>query len=111
MAKNLLKANYKLSVFDMQKSVVNEFAQLGARPSTSPRDAAEGADVVVTMVPSSPHVRQVYSTPSTGILSASSVELFVLKKMNKFRRHLFPFLTFRLLLNTRLSSFLFSFIS
>lgn len=56
MASNLLRAGHPLTVFDLRPEPVEELAGLGAEPAGSAAAAAAGAEVVITMVPSSPHV-------------------------------------------------------
>jgi len=60
MARNLLKAGHELVVFDVVKSNVDALVAAGARPSTSAKACAAGGQLVITMLPSSPHVRTVY---------------------------------------------------
>jgi len=67
MARNLLKAGYKLTIFDINKTVVQSFHSAGAEAADSPKDLATKSDVIITMLPSSPYVREVYSG-SAGIL-------------------------------------------
>jgi 2-hydroxy-3-oxopropionate reductase len=57
MAKNLLKAGYKLKVYDIVASAVDEVVNAGAERGASNADAAKGSDVVITMLPNSPHVK------------------------------------------------------
>ena len=57
MAKNLLKAGHELMVFDFNQAAVDELVAAGAKAGTCGKDLAEFADVVITMVPNSPHVR------------------------------------------------------
>ena len=57
MAKNLIKAGYKLTVYDKFASF-NEFAALGADCAASNREAAAKSDVIITMLPNSPHVKE-----------------------------------------------------
>lgn len=60
MAKCLLAAGHELSVFDVAAAPLTEMRALGATTAASPAAAATLADAVVTMLPSSPHVREVY---------------------------------------------------
>lgn len=60
MARNLLKAGYQLHLFDLNKTVLAELAALGGRISESPKHAAQGSDLVITMLPAAAHVRSVY---------------------------------------------------
>ncbi|MGY2293654.1 3-hydroxyisobutyrate dehydrogenase [Pseudomonas sp. SDO528_S397] len=60
MARNLIKAGHALNLFDLNQSVLNELAELGGTISASPRDAAQGAELVLTMLPAAAHVRSVW---------------------------------------------------
>ncbi len=60
MATNLLKGGYKLVVYDMSASAVERLAKAGAQPAKSAEEVAQKARVVFTMLPSSPHVAEVY---------------------------------------------------
>jgi 2-hydroxy-3-oxopropionate reductase len=57
MAKNLLKAGYKLVVYDIFDAPVKELVQAGATAGSSPRDVASQCDLIITMLPNSPHVK------------------------------------------------------
>ncbi len=68
MANNLRKAGHELVVFDIQKEAVRQLVAVGAGAAASPREAASRGEMVVTMLPSSPHVRAVYAGEN-GVLS------------------------------------------
>ncbi|HUZ16963.1 MAG TPA: 2-hydroxy-3-oxopropionate reductase [Spirochaetia bacterium] len=57
MAKNLLKAGHTLVVFDIVPGPVAELAAAGAERAATCREAAEKAELVITMLPNSPHVK------------------------------------------------------
>ena len=57
MAKNLVKAGYDLTVFDFNPAAVEDLVSCGAKAATSGKELASMVDVVITMVPNSPHVR------------------------------------------------------
>ncbi|NLP43074.1 MAG: 2-hydroxy-3-oxopropionate reductase [Peptococcaceae bacterium] len=59
MSKNLLKAGYELIVYDLNESSINELVQAGAEAGTSPKDVASKSEVIITMLPNSPHVKEV----------------------------------------------------
>ena len=59
MAKNLLKAGYDLTVFDFNAAAVEDVVSCGAKKAANAKEAATGADVFLTMVPNSPHVKAV----------------------------------------------------
>ncbi|VXD05092.1 NAD-dependent L-serine dehydrogenase [Pseudomonas sp. 8Z] len=60
MARNLLKAGYPLSVFDLQRSAVDTLVGEGALAADSATDAASRAQVVISMLPASRHVTDLY---------------------------------------------------
>lgn len=57
MAKNLLKAGYDVTVFDMNADAVNELVTAGATGAESSKVAAQDKEVIFTMLPNSPHVK------------------------------------------------------
>nr|WP_319776292.1 2-hydroxy-3-oxopropionate reductase [uncultured Sphaerochaeta sp.] len=59
MAKNLIKAGYSLVVNDINKEAVAELVTAGAAEAASAKEVAQQSDVVVTMLPNSPHVQTV----------------------------------------------------
>jgi len=59
MSKNLLKAGYPLVVYDIVAETVDEVVKAGAEKGTSPKDVAAKADAIITMLPNSPHVKEV----------------------------------------------------
>jgi len=56
MAINLLKRNYPVTAFDLNPAPVEELREFGAEAAASSAEAAAAGDVVITMLPSSPHV-------------------------------------------------------
>jgi 3-hydroxyisobutyrate dehydrogenase len=69
MARNLLKHGHTLKVFDVVPDLVKKLTDLGAEAASSPAVCAQGVEMVVTMLPSSPHVRSVYTQKDSGILA------------------------------------------
>lgn len=71
MARNLVKAGHQLVVFDVVKESVEKLTVLGATAMGSPSAvAASGVEAVITMLPSSPHVKSVY-LGSDGVLAGA----------------------------------------
>ena len=60
MARNLLKAGYPLIVRDVVPEAVADLVAAGATAGASAREVAAVADVLITMLPDSPDVEQVY---------------------------------------------------
>ena len=77
MAKNIMKSGYELIVNTHRQSVIDEFAALGALGCGSAREVAEHADVVITMLPNSPQVREVV-LGKNGIIESGKKGLIVL---------------------------------
>lgn len=59
MAKNLLKAGYELVVTNRSKSSVEELVALGATGVNSAKEVAQLSDLIITMLPNSPQVKEV----------------------------------------------------
>ena len=90
MAKNLLKAGYSLTVYDIKRESVQELAAAGARPAASVGDVAKGCGIIITMLPNSPHVREVVlgnggiwenAGPGTLVIDMSSIAPAASKEM------------------------------
>lgn len=82
MSKNLLKAGYSLVVRDHNADSVAEVVSLGATPAESAKAIAEQSDVIITMLPNSPHVKEVLlgeggviegAKPGTIVIDMSSI--------------------------------------
>ena len=59
MAKNLVKAGYELVVSDkFAKAAVEELVAMGATAAETNADVAKQVDILITMVPNSPHVKE-----------------------------------------------------
>ena len=69
MARNLIKAGYRLIVHDRVEAPVREIMSLGAQAPGSARQVAALSDVVITMLPDSPDVQDVV-LGKDGILEA-----------------------------------------
>ena len=57
MAKNLLKAGYALVVYDINQAAVADVSAAGAEVATSAKEVAEKSEIIITMLPNSPHVK------------------------------------------------------
>jgi len=60
MAPNLAKAGHEVRAFDLVPEAVRHAAEGGCATASSAADAVKDADVVITMLPASRHVRAVY---------------------------------------------------
>ncbi len=61
MSKNLIKAGYKLVVYDLNETAVEELVSLGSVKALSPATVAGDCETVITMLPDSPQVKEVVS--------------------------------------------------
>lgn len=77
MAKNLLKAGYSLVVYDIVAAGVAELVAAGAEAATSPKEVAQKCDLIITMVPNSPHVKQAVLGPNGVVEGARAGALVV----------------------------------
>ncbi|XOV77731.1 MAG: 3-hydroxyisobutyrate dehydrogenase [Aestuariibacter sp.] len=60
MAINLIKAGHEVSVFDLVPSQVAKLVEAGAKQADSAKIAAQDAEFVISMLPASKHVKQLY---------------------------------------------------
>ncbi|NLD21023.1 MAG: 2-hydroxy-3-oxopropionate reductase [Bacteroidales bacterium] len=92
MAKNLVKNGYSLVVFDIKPEPVEELVSLGAESRSTPAAVAADCDIVITMLPNSPHVKQVVSgenglmegfKPGMIYIDMSSISPVVAKELSE----------------------------
>ena len=77
MAKNVLKAGFPVTAYNRSPGPREELAETGADVVTTPREAAVGADVVITNVTDSPDVEQVILGPDGAIEGAAPGTIIV----------------------------------
>ena len=70
MARNVLAGGHEMRVFDANREAANELLSLGAAWANSPREAAEGNDVVFTSLPT-PQIVEEVASGEGGILSGA----------------------------------------
>ena len=70
MCRNLMKAGYEAVVYNRSKASVEELSAEGAQAAGSPAEVAENCQVIITMLPNSPQVREV-CLGENGIASAA----------------------------------------
>jgi 2-hydroxy-3-oxopropionate reductase len=58
MARNLVKAGHKLIVYDLLAAPVTELVQAGAMAGSSAKEVAAHSELIITMLPNSPHVKE-----------------------------------------------------
>ncbi|WP_186054974.1 3-hydroxyisobutyrate dehydrogenase [Burkholderia gladioli] len=68
MALNLVKAGHEVRAFDLSEDALRLVADGGAKLAGSAREATEGAEFVITMLPAAVHVRRAL-TDENGVLA------------------------------------------
>ena len=77
MAANLRNAGYPLVVHNRSSAKVEEFVRDGGEAASTPKEVAERSDVVITMLPDSPDVEQVYLGEDGVIAGARAGQLLI----------------------------------
>lgn len=90
MCMNLLKAGYNLVVLNRSKAAVDEVVAAGATAIDTPKAVAEQSQIIITMLPNSPNVKEVIlaengivegAKPGTVVIDMSSIAPLVSKKI------------------------------
>ena len=71
MARNLMKADYNVTVYDIVAEAVEELASDGATPASSAAEVASKVPLIITMVPDSPQSEAAIMGPG-GVLEGAS---------------------------------------
>ena len=71
MARNLMDSGYELTVHNRSPEKAEELGKEGAAVAATPREVTENGDVVITMLPDSPQVREVVAGED-GVLEGIS---------------------------------------
>jgi len=77
MAANLVKAGHTVRGFDLVPRAQEAAREAGVALAPSAAATAEGADIVVTMLPAGPHVRDIYDDPAGPLSVAAKGTLFI----------------------------------
>lgn len=77
MSQNLLKTGYSLVVYNRSPQAVSELVALGAKGAADAKEVAEKCDVVFTMLPDSPQVREVV-LGANGVLEGSHAGMILI---------------------------------
>ena len=89
MTMNLLKANYEVIGYDINKEFVNNLLPKGLKQATNLSEIANGADIVITMLPNGDIVEEVYDNiidafaPGTLFVDCSTIEVNKAKQLHK----------------------------
>ena len=77
MASNLLKNGFPVIAFDISQETVKKLESKGAKGAISPKEVAHTARNIISMVPASPHVKEVYLGDNGVLKSAQEGDLFI----------------------------------
>src|SRR5580700_2233795 len=77
MAANLMKAQHKVTGYDVVSAPLGNLELQGGKAATSAVEAAMAGDIVVTMLPAGPQVRGVYLGPDGIIAKAKKGALLI----------------------------------
>jgi 2-hydroxy-3-oxopropionate reductase len=77
MARNVLEAGYDLVVYNRSREPVDEMVEDGASAASNPRAVAENSDIVITMLPDSPEVREVVAGENGALEGVGEGSLLV----------------------------------
>ena len=77
MSANLIQAGHEVAGFDLAQAALDVFTRAGGKPAKSAAAAMAGAEVVVTMLPAGPHVRQAYTGEGGVLASAKAGALLI----------------------------------
>ena len=77
MAANLLKAGHQVVGYDIAANARDALAQNGGRAAASAAEAAAAGEIVITMLPAGPQVREVYLGPDGIIARAQPKALLI----------------------------------
>lgn len=79
MARRLLDAGHPLTVYNRTPARAESLVAAGATLASTPRDAANGADVVIAMVTDDDAARQVWLHPETGACLGLSTDAIAIE--------------------------------
>jgi len=77
MAKNLIKAGYPLTVYDIVPEKVAGLVKAGAQAGSSNKEVAAKSDLVITMLPNSPEVKVAVLGPG-GVLEGARAGMILI---------------------------------
>ncbi|MBL8511539.1 MAG: 3-hydroxyisobutyrate dehydrogenase, partial [Betaproteobacteria bacterium] len=77
MCRNLLKAGHTVMAFDVVPALIEKLVPFGASHAGSVAECVKQAEVVITMLPSSPHVKNVYGYEEGILKHAHSGALLI----------------------------------
>jgi len=92
MVRNLLKAGFQVKVFDVVPAAIQSLTAHGATAAKSLADAAENADIIITMLQTGQQVSEVclgpnglfaHANPTVLFIDSSSIEITVTRELHQ----------------------------
>jgi 3-hydroxyisobutyrate dehydrogenase-like beta-hydroxyacid dehydrogenase len=77
MSTHLLKAGYKLVVYDIVPSAMSALTEQGATAANSPAEVADQADIIISMIPDDPALEAVAVGPQGIFQSARQGRIYI----------------------------------
>jgi 4-hydroxybutyrate dehydrogenase / sulfolactaldehyde 3-reductase len=83
MASNLVRKGFNVRGFDIDSRKIDELVNLGAKGASSVPETVQGVEIVITMLPATPHVEQVMFgnngvlasiAPKTAVMDMSTID-------------------------------------
>jgi 3-hydroxyisobutyrate dehydrogenase len=88
MAANIIKAGYHVHAFDVVPGLIKTAQAAGAEPVSSAREAMDGADAVITMLPAAQHALAVWADilpaakPGMVLIDCSTIDVESSRKLH-----------------------------
>ncbi len=92
MARNLINAGYSLIVYDIAPEKVRQLVDAGAQAASSSSEAARASEIIITMLPNSPEVKEAVlgaggvlegAKPGTILVDMSSIAPLAAKEVSE----------------------------
>ncbi len=77
MARNLVKGGFAVTGFDLDANALDSLEQAGGKRAASARAAAEGAGLVIAMLPTAAHIRAALEGEDGALAALTDTSLFI----------------------------------
>ncbi|CAB3737159.1 2-(hydroxymethyl)glutarate dehydrogenase [Achromobacter denitrificans] len=77
MARNLVKGGFAVTGFDLDANALDSLEQAGGKRAASARAAAEGAGLVIAMLPTAAHIRAALEGEGGALAALTDASLFI----------------------------------
>lgn len=88
MAANLAKAGHEVRAFDLAEAALARAAEAGCTVAAAAGDVADGAEIIITMLPAGKHVEQIYAealfgaaAPGTLLIDCSTIDVATARRV------------------------------